>query len=127
MIDPRIAAAILARGQRRVLGASVDPGRPAPRAVWRFPPDAYRRYLLGHTGGLNLVFPEDRSFALLSDDDNSIAIGGPADFVRDAVGGDVAAARQLFDRWPLHPERQGGPPAWYRQMMAHYAPFLLGG
>jgi hypothetical protein len=71
-----------------------------------------------------VLFPADRSLALLSDGEEMIAVAGPRAFVLDAVGGDAAAATRRFEEHRRGAEVEYGQ-GCFLDALHHYAPFAL--
>jgi hypothetical protein len=121
-----LCAAIARRGHRSLVGAVVDPVAPGPSAVWRLPPERLplRRFLGAFTGSETVLFPADRSLALLSDGEEMIAVAGPRAFVLDAVGAAAAAAPRRFEEHRRGAEVEYGQ-GCFLDTLHHYAPFAL--
>ncbi len=122
--DETLARVLQSRGVGGLFGVAVDARWPGPSAVWRVTPDAadIEGFRVNHSWADTLLFPEDRSLALLCHEDDPMIIAGPPDFVRAALDDDPEAARAeceagLDSNNPL--------PPCYLDLLAHYAPYLL--
>ena len=125
MFEPLVAA--LRRWRiPHLCGTSVDPqGLVSPTAVWRVPADPryISSFFSAHRFGFNLLFPEDRSFAIHATEDVYAAFAGPEAFLREALLPEYQGEAALADLkgYMDHDFGEGA----FNAMIPHYAPFLL--
>lgn len=132
--EDALCALLRRRGLRELLGTCVDPRlTDPPDVVWRFPNEEddegvpLNNFLVAHSGWLRLAFDEARSFGLHVEEEADVYIlMGPPDLIREATGGDPAAANARFLEEGAAMERSlGYPPGSVTAVADRYAPFLL--
>lgn len=125
MFEP-LAVALRRRGISDLFGTSVEPeGLKLPTAVWRVPADPryISSFFSGHRFGFNILFPQDRSFAIHGTEDVYAAFAGPEAFLREALLPEFQGEAALVDLkdYMDHDFGEGA----FAAMLPHYAPFLL--
>lgn len=127
IFDPLVAA-LRRRSIPALFGTYVGPTtRDAPTAVWRVPADGTSmfRFFNAHSLEYHMLFPEDRSFAILGSEDEFAVFAGPEEFLRKVLPPELigpAATEAL--RVDVEDEYGKG---FLDQVLAHYDPFLLEG
>ena len=116
--------AVRAAGHDTLLATDVSPGISRPSAVWRLPLDErlMANAIQAHSLGVFLLFPEDRSFAILCDDVDTATYAGPEAFLRQALPDAVGPA--MTEEVKAGLEREYGPGA-ADDILAWYEPFML--
>ena len=120
-----LLAAIRVAGHEHLLGTNVSPNFPRPSAVWRLPLDErlLANAIQAHSLGVFLLFPEDRSFAILCDDVDTATYAGPEAFLRAALPADAVGAA-MTQEVKEGTEQEYGP-GTADDILAWYEPFLL--
>jgi hypothetical protein len=119
-----LVASALRNGQRILLGTAVSPAF-RPTAVWRLPTeeDSIERFFEANSGICNVVFAEDRSFAVHGSDGDFCTFAGPESFIRAALPADnigPSATAEVV----AEVEKEYGLRSM-DGMLAHYQPFML--
>jgi hypothetical protein len=127
MFEPLVAA-LRRRGIPSLCGTSVEAqGLAFPTAVWRVPLD--ERYISSffgaHRFGFNILFPEDRSFAIHATEDVYAAFAAPEALLREVLLPEFQGEAALADLKD-YMDHDFGEDA-FANMLPHYAPFLLEG
>lgn len=121
--DEPLCAALQRRRQEMLFGVAVDTRWPEPSAVWqvRADPENIEGFRVNTSSIATILFPKELSCAVLNHVDDPVVVAGPADFVAEALSGEVSEARSQL-------EAQIGdgdhPPQWYIDLVTHYRPFL---
>jgi hypothetical protein len=119
-----LVAAALRRSHPVLYGTAVNPAA-RPAAVWRIPAegDAVERFFEAKYHTFSVLFPQDRSFAVQGNDGDFAVFAGPEAFLREALPPEAighAFTAEVVDN--VEAEHGEG---CMRNVLAHYAPFML--
>jgi hypothetical protein len=123
-----LVAALKRRGVPVVFGMDAYVTGPAkPTAVWEVPldTDSISRFFEAYRFSFQILFPEDRSFAIHGTEDAFAVAAGPEEFLREALPAELQGPAVTADlkRYMEHDFGKGA----LDPVLAHYDPFLLEG